>query len=76
MIQPAVTALVICAAASSSLAHHSHQTFYDPCKPVTIEAEFTGHRPEELFLTLEDPAKPDKAITVPMFPAGEKFTAM
>ena len=37
MIQPAVTALVICVAASSSLAHHSHQTFYDPCKPVTIE---------------------------------------
>jgi hypothetical protein len=37
MIQPAVTALVICVASSSSLAHHSHQTFYDPCKPVTIE---------------------------------------
>jgi hypothetical protein len=37
MIQPAVTALVICVAASSALAHHSHQTFYDPCTPVTIE---------------------------------------
>src|SRR4051812_32843315 len=37
MMQPAATALVICVGASSSLAHHSHQTFYDPCKPVTIE---------------------------------------
>src|SRR5947207_14706054 len=37
MIRPAVTALAICVAASSALAHHSHLTFYDPCKPVTIE---------------------------------------
>jgi hypothetical protein len=41
-------------------------------KPVTIEAEFAGHRPDELFLKLENPAEPDAAITVPMFPAGEK----
>ena len=37
MIRPAVTGLLICVAASSALAHHSHLTFYDPCKPVTIE---------------------------------------
>ncbi|HWB02298.1 MAG TPA: DUF4175 family protein [Verrucomicrobiales bacterium] len=41
-------------------------------KSISIEAEFAGHRPDELFLKLEDPARPDKTITVPMFPAGEK----
>ena len=37
VIQPAVVALLLCAPAPSLLAHHSHQVFYDPCKPVTIE---------------------------------------
>lgn len=41
-------------------------------KPVTIEVEFAGHRPDELFLTLENPAQPDHPLTVPMFPSGGK----
>ena len=58
MIQPAVTALVICVAASSSLAHHSHQTFYDPCKPVTVEGRIESIQWKDphilLDLTLDD----------------------
>jgi hypothetical protein len=37
MFQSAVMALAACVAATSAFAHHSHQMFYDPCKPVTIE---------------------------------------
>src|SRR6185436_15743076 len=36
-IQLAITALCIVAAASSVRAHHSHATFYDPCKSLTLE---------------------------------------
>jgi Family of unknown function (DUF6152) len=58
MIQPAVTALMICVAASSALAHHSHLTFYDPCKPVTIEGRIESMQWKDphiqLDLTLDD----------------------
>ena len=37
VIQLAATALCVCAAASVARAHHSHATFYDACKPMTIE---------------------------------------
>jgi hypothetical protein len=58
MIRPAVTALVICAAASSALAHHSHLTFYDSCKPVTIEGRIESVQWKDphtqIDLTLDD----------------------
>ena len=37
MRQPAVTTLVLFLVSASLPAHHSHQAFYDPCKPVTLE---------------------------------------
>ncbi len=44
-------------------------------KPLSIDAEYSGHTPDELFLDLEDPAHPGKVTTLPMFPAGgKKFT--
>lgn len=58
MIRPAVTALMICVAATSALAHHSHLTFYDPCKPVTIEGRIESVQWKDphtlLDLTLDD----------------------
>jgi hypothetical protein len=36
-IQLAVAALCVCAAAASARAHHSHGTFYDSCKSLTLE---------------------------------------
>ena len=40
-------------------------------QPVAIEAEFNGHRPKELFLTVSDANNPEKSVTIPMFPHGE-----
>jgi hypothetical protein len=37
-----VTAICICMAASSALAHHSHPYFYDQCKSVTIEGRIAS----------------------------------
>ncbi len=37
IIQLAIAALCIAAAASPARAHHSHATFYDPCKSLTLE---------------------------------------
>ena len=58
MIQPAVAALVLCLTASSSLAHHSHGTFYDSCTPVTIEGRIENIQWKDphvlLDLTLDD----------------------
>jgi len=58
IIQPALTALVICVAASSVLAHHSHQTFYDACKPLTVEGRIESIQWKDphvlLDLTLDD----------------------
>jgi len=53
MIQPAVTALVICVAATSALAHHSHLTFYDPCKPVTIEGRIESMQWKDPHIQLD-----------------------
>ncbi len=42
-------------------------------QPTTVEVEFSGHRPKELFLTIENAEDPAAgAIEVPMFPQGEK----
>lgn len=41
-------------------------------KSLNVEVAYAGHRPDELFLELSDPAKPDApSSTVPMFPSGE-----
>lgn len=40
-------------------------------RPVSIEVEFTGHRPKELFLTVESADDPAQSATIPMFPRGD-----
>jgi hypothetical protein len=54
----ALVALLICMAAAPSLAHHSHVTFYDACKPVTLEGRIESIQwkdPHILFdLELDD----------------------
>jgi hypothetical protein len=40
-------------------------------RPVPVEAEFSGHRPDELFLLISNPAEPDKESVVPMLPSGD-----
>ncbi|NNE94187.1 MAG: hypothetical protein HKN23_21270, partial [Verrucomicrobiales bacterium] len=42
-------------------------------KPATVEVEFSGHRPKELFLTVENADDPKvEPHVLPMFPQGEK----
>lgn len=40
-------------------------------RPVTIEVEFTGHRPKELFLTVKNTNGSGNEQTIPMFPLGD-----
>ncbi len=40
-------------------------------KPVTIEVEFSGHRPDEVFLLVKNPALPDQELSLPMLPEGK-----
>jgi len=37
LIQLATAAFCICAVVSLAIAHHSHGTFYDPCKSLTLQ---------------------------------------
>jgi len=58
MMQLAATALCICVASSSAQAHHSHATFYDPCKSLTLEGRVERIQWKDphilLDLTLDD----------------------
>ena len=40
-------------------------------QPVSVEAEFSGHRPKELFLTVTSADDPDNPVTIPMFARGD-----
>ncbi len=40
-------------------------------KPLTIEVEFSGHRPDEVFLLVKNPALPDQELVLPMLPEGK-----
>ncbi|MEX2577682.1 MAG: hypothetical protein WD342_01380 [Verrucomicrobiales bacterium] len=40
-------------------------------QPATIEVEYSGHRPRELFLTVAHADDPDNRTTIPMFAQGE-----
>lgn len=40
-------------------------------RPVTIEAAYSGHRPRELFLEIENAASPGEATSIPMFPQAD-----
>lgn len=40
-------------------------------KPVSVEVEFDGHRPDELFLLIAPAADPTKETIVPMLPFGK-----
>lgn len=40
-------------------------------KPVTVEAEFRGHRPDELFLVVSGASEAGGETVVPMLPQGE-----
>ncbi len=39
-------------------------------QPATIEVKYGGHRPRELFLTIEHADDPEKRTTIPMFAQG------
>lgn len=41
-------------------------------RPVTVEAEYAGHRPEELFMLITSDADPSRETVVPMLASGEK----
>ena len=52
-IQLAITTLGIVAAASSVRAHHSHATFYDPCRSLTLEGRLERIQWKEPHILLD-----------------------
>ena len=44
-------------------------------KPIVVEAIYSGHRPSELYLSVENVAQPQNAALLPLYPEqGKKFT--